>query len=148
MEQAEVNERLKDALHLLCTQDGHLLDVDASERPITHRLGLYLQDKFWEWDVDCEYNREGHDTKAVGLDESLFDRDSAVYPDIIIHKRGYEGPNLLVIEVKKNPDGHRQEVQRDLDKLKAYKRNLAYTYAVFLKVWPGENRRDPAYEWL
>ena len=114
---------------------------------ITHRLGLYLQGKFSDWHVDCEYNRDGHDPKKVVLDDSRFVGESSVYPDIIIHRRGPKGPNLLVIGVKTNPDGHGNEVKRDLAKLTAYKREMAYTYAVFQKVWTGENHPDPAIHW-
>ena len=147
MEQGNVKERLTAALGGLCARDGHLLCVGAHERAIIHRLGMYLQDQFCGWHVDCEYNRHGHDPKTLQLNECEFDRESSVYPDIIVHKRGPEGPNLLVIEVKKDPYINGEGVQRDLRKLDAYKKRLSYTYAVFLKVWTGANRRDPEWRW-
>lgn len=44
-------------LKTVTSQDAHLLTVDVSERAITHRLGMYYQELFSKWDVDCEYNR-------------------------------------------------------------------------------------------
>jgi hypothetical protein len=54
-----------------------------------------------------------------------------VFPDIIVHKRGPKGPNLLVIEAKKSTN---KDAGLDIEKLKAYKSNehLRYEHAVFL----------------
>jgi hypothetical protein len=148
MKRADVEERLKAALQQLCVKDRHLLYVGASERSIAFRLGLYLQCKFSDWHVDCEYNRHGPNRKRVALDESRCASKDLVIPDIIIHRRGQQGPNLLAIEVKKDIDGQGGKVQHDLEKLKAYKRELCYAYAVFLKVWTGENAQDPLICWV
>ncbi len=148
MNQAEVERRLQAALRLLSERDGYLLDVGAHERAITHRLGMYLQGQFHQWDVDCEYNRDGHEPKRVGLDEGSFAGESSVYPDIIIHRRGREGPNLLVIEAKTYHNRAKESVQRDRQKLEAYKRDLHYDHAVFLEVWTGTPRPDPAMQWV
>lgn len=147
MKQAKVEEQLNVALGLLYTQDAYLLNVGANERAITHRLGMYLQDEFPDWHVDCEYNRDGHEPKRVTLAECEFDRESYVCPDIIIHKRGCKGPNLLVIEVKANLEMHEEGTQHDQRKLAAYKKEFNYEYAVFLRVWTGVNRRDPVIHW-
>lgn len=148
MEKAEIEKRLNAALRRLCTQDGHLLEVDAHERAITHRLGMYLQYEFRNWHVDCEYNRYGYDPKRLALEESQYTGERSVYPDIIIHQRGREGRNLLVIEAKKDPNEYSEEVKLDLIKLAAYKRCLKYDYAVFLKVWTGKNHQDPTICWV
>ena len=49
----------------------------------------------------------------------------------------------LVIEVKCHDVGYKQ----DLQKLLAYKRELGYTYAVFLRLPTGEEFAEPRVEW-
>jgi hypothetical protein len=108
---AEVRERLDKGVQILNELDKYLLEKDLSERCIAARLAMYLQPLFQSLIVDVEYNRAGDIPKRLALpDECANFRDaegrSLVVPDIIVHKRGPTGPNLLVIELKKttNPD--------------------------------------------
>lgn len=57
--------RVVAAIRSLLTQDKHLLQIDASERSISHRLAVHLTSQFkdLDLDVDCEYNRDQHDIK-------------------------------------------------------------------------------------
>ncbi len=87
--------------------DIDLLDKNASERSISHKLAEHIQRYFPNHNVDCEYNRNEGDIKKlrsklnVGVNLEPDDLDAkAVFPDIIIHKRGKK-VNLAVIEVKK-----------------------------------------------
>ncbi len=57
-----------------------------------------------------------------------------VSPDIIVHHRGTPD-NLLVIEVKKSRN--REPDNRDEQKLKAFKEELHYRYALFLRLNTG-----------
>ena len=143
MELAEVKKRLENAICLLYTKDKYLLEVKINERSITHRLGLYLQDAFKDWDVDCEYNRYGDDPKRLPLGSS--NRKDSVYPDIIVHKRGVQESNLLAIEAKKMGNNDKE---LDLKKLRRYRQELGYAYAVLLKVYTGENCRAPTICWI
>lgn len=130
--------------------DHHLLTVDASERSMTHRLAVYLEQEFPEYHVDCEYNRKLCDTKTIDLwrdkiktletkrdNYDPYSKDYeeiqgiidggevSVYPDIIIHHRGTDN-NFIVIEAKKlvgNP------VIDDQEKLKSFKSSLTYKHA-------------------
>jgi hypothetical protein len=96
--------------------------------------------------VDCEYNRYDYESKWLDfypLDARADDTEArTVFPDIIVHKRGPKGPNVLAIEAKKstNKDG-----DLDIKKLKAYKSNehLKYEHAVFLVFRIG---KDPGVE--
>ena len=102
----EITLIIEDSLNMLLKVDTHLFLNDISERSLCARWMFHLQNLMPEWDVDVEYNRDGHDPKRLGLDEACanrFDSNgmSFVVPDLIIHKRGPEGPNLLVAEVKK-----------------------------------------------
>lgn len=111
--------------------DLFLLKVDANERSITHRFATYLSGLFGEdFQTDCEYNRvgTGGDKKALHMyekewaqlesqlqselaaissaklstrDKLMSEEGLTVYPDIIVHQRGNNDNNLLVIEAKK-----------------------------------------------
>ena len=127
-----VGRKLVSAVNKLLRDDAFLLSKDAHERSITHRLAVYLEDEFPDWNVDCEYNRDGHDPKRVGFEAGKQDESkgegSLVYPDIIVHHRG-QRDNLLVVEVKSKSGGDK----RDKHKLCAYKSGLGYSHALFLR---------------
>lgn len=103
----QVDLRINRAIRRFKDKHYKLLDVCANERSLTHKLAECLQVEFKEYDVDCEYNRRGTDVKR--LERLLFrgapsdDLDArTVYPDIIVHQRGEDENNLLVIEAKKS----------------------------------------------
>jgi len=97
-------ELIKNAIDLFYEKDIFLLENDVTERAITHRIGMYLQQIVGDsFDVDCEYNRMGriknnkmyltegdYFAKTVCLsgeqvsDES--DLGSRVFPDICYQK--------------------------------------------------------------
>jgi len=140
MDIEEIKRRLNLALEKLYVKDWYLIKNAAHERSITHKLAEYLQELFPDYDVDCEYNldidnkgrntlvgykRWGDDIDKFNLLLKNLDRknysslkklitklSSLFYPDIIIHKRGTNSQNLLVIECKKN-----NEVGNDREKL-------------------------------
>jgi hypothetical protein len=140
-----VLERMNDALASLVQEDRYLLENDVNERSISHRLALYLQRDFPMHDVDCEFNRDHDDPKSLEIQSRDMTSDDTqahtVFPDIILHTRG-TNHNFMVIEMKKstNPEGDRF----DLHKLRAFKRQLGYEWAVFVKVKTGTP--DPAIE--
>lgn len=130
-------------------KDRLLFDNHSSERSITHRLAVYLEDRFAGWNVDCEYNRIEDDKgqfKYLFLDPedngqvSIFSLDgSRVFPDIVIHHRGDNGPddNLLVIEVK--VPWSQVSDSRDIRKLRAFTGHakasqiVTYQYGLFIR---------------
>ena len=110
----------------------------AGERAIAHRLAFYLECELRkkglvsdtsELVVDCEYNRHNGAPKAAYIKEELKkivdsarkkewddpDEDGfyvfSVAPDIIVHKRGDDSRNRLVVELKKasNPEDERYD---------------------------------------
>ena len=110
MGEDEVRERLERALRRLGEDDRYLLENDLSERCIAARLAMYLREEFEQYDVDVEYNREGDVAKRLrGLPDECYRRRNrhveapVAVPDIIVHHRGFDGPNLLVIEMKRRP---------------------------------------------
>jgi len=130
-----VFEKIKNAYRTLLKNDSHLLTFDANERSITHKLAIYLQDEFPDYNVDCEYNRDRHDSKKllfllevkeIRSDET---KGTTVYPDIIIHHRGTKD-NFIVIEAKKMTNKFKDY---DEKKLRGYISELNYQYAFFIE---------------
>jgi hypothetical protein len=125
LDEAEVIHRVKVALTGFFEKDHELLHVDASERSISHKLAEQLQGQFPEFNVDCEYNRHRDDVKRLNFydDEAVSPKDTearTVFPDIVIHERGHDEKNLLVVEIKKSTNRNRN---KDIEKLKAFTDN-------------------------
>jgi len=123
-------------------ENPHLFVVDINERSIMHKFAEILQKIIGDrWDVDCEYNRNGHDAKYLDLSVDHIRSDDltscTVYPDIIIHKRDTSN-NLLVIELKKSTN--KQPRSKDYRKLSAYRSQLGYEYAVFIQFEMSSDR--------
>jgi len=137
----EIEEIINLAIKELIEKDKYLLEVNINERTITHRLAIYLEQYFENWNVDCEYNRNHEDIKKLKnyLKTTTTDDTEAktVFPDIIVHKRGTNENNLLVIEVKKSSNNEDRE--KDINKLKAFKKELKYEYAVFIEIGVLDN---------
>lgn len=98
MEGIRVERAVLIALDKLYAWDSALLDSDASEWSIAHRLAVYLEHELPGWNVDCEFNRQG-------LDRSIKREATGqrVRPDIVVHHRGRpdQEHNLLAVELKK-----------------------------------------------
>jgi len=161
--QSEVEYIVKKCLDEFLEKDFALLQYDVSERAITHKLAEYLQDCFPKWNVDCEYNRNSElreymkkklyilkDKRWIGLDE---DERLAIspYPDIVVHHRGNNNENLLIVEVKKRKS--RADHNYDHEKLAAFTGNSKwnkyhYKYGVFILLDTGEKPQEPELTWF
>jgi len=160
-EDAWRNESTWDSVkHQIDTAIGHVMDRDrellvenASERAIAHRIAVYLEWHYQppDWNVDCVYNRmsEKRDPKQVTATQELpaskGSEGARVFPDIIVHRRGPDGPNLLAIEVKP-ADADKDDIRHDFEKLQGYlgTPKLGYLHAVFLTFHSGDNAKfDP-----
>ncbi len=154
----EVAERVDEALGRFLNNDQDLIHVDANERSITHKLGEHLQKVFPDWDVDCEYNRDGDQIKRLRREyecsqakyKCLEPDDveaKTVYPDIIVHRR-CTSHNLLVIEAKKRC--HPDSMSIDEDKLKRFTSRcgqFGYRYGLLLIF--GDTATDvPCQRWF
>lgn len=133
--EAQVRRRVKSAYRLFVIRDRYLLEQDANERSLTHKLAEYLVPQFPHWDVDCEFNRDGKIPKSILNWRTSVSPDDTeartVFPDIIVHKRG-TNKNLLVIEAKKSSTAATSD---DEAKLEAYRTSLDYGF-VCLVVFP------------
>lgn len=141
MNKNEIAGALNRALDAFVESDKHLLATDASERSMTHQIAIHLAKEIPGFDVDCEYNRDGFDVKRLHLGQRHVtdDNDEAVtvFPDIIVHRRGTNDHNLLVVEMKKGsaPGGF----DYDYGKLRAFRAELKYAWAAHLVI--GHDQR-------
>lgn len=129
-EDATVRDALLGALRTLFERDRKLLELSAKEEAIAFHLARYLQPYFPELHVDFEYDRMGDAPKTVTYDE----RPQRVFPDIIVHLR-HTPTNVLAVELKKDTNGEAKD--RDIRKLSAYRRELGYRHALFVRFGTG-----------
>lgn len=162
MDIEEIQRHLEQALQELIAKDSHLLINNLSEQSMTHRLALHLTPKFSVYDVDCEYNgdvdsdvkRKEIDVLTVNAERLEIIRNASprdentivkrVFPDIIIHKRGRNNHNLLVIEAKKSTNNDTKALEYDFEKLRIFTsqddtNSFNYTLGAFVEFIVGTN---------
>lgn len=123
--------KIKQAITRFYKEDKELLNYNTKdpmicERTISFRIGMYLQEIFEDYNVDCEYNRHIDDIKEL--------EENRIYPDIIVHKRKIDENNLVWIEIKKCSSS-KKLIDEDRDRLKKVtdgKLNYKYTYGVLI----------------
>lgn len=144
---SEVKQKVGIAEACFRSNDSNLLAFDElllPERPISHRLGFYLQYLFISYNVDCEYNKHLGGAKIID--------QHTVIPDILVHKRKVDEDNLLAVEVKARRNmgevlrsRDRQLVLGDYDQLKKYTKQdgvLKYKWGVFILVLFNETKME------
>lgn len=144
-----LHAKVGNALLEFFRKDDDLLFLDVNERSITHKLAEHLQCQFEDNDelkVDCEYNRRGKITKKLPWGDEPTRKDclraKTVYPDIIVHRRGYKCDNLLLIEVKKS---NGDDAHRDEEKLRAFTMpggDYEYELGLFLEIDVAKKRMN------
>jgi hypothetical protein len=148
----EARARLENALRQLVENDRHLLENDLSERCIASRLAMYMQQVFPELAVDVEYNRQGDIPKKLGLPDecaNFWDEEGRAFvvPDVIVHRRGPEGPNILILELKKTTN--RESRACDHERILAFRAQLGYIFGALIECETRYGRPPGAFitEW-
>ena len=127
----DIISKMKQAINRFYEEDKELLHYNTNdpmicERTISFRIGMYLQEIFQDFNVDCEYNRHIDDIKEG--------REGKIYPDIIIHKRKCDDNNLVWIEVKKC-SSKKSAIEEDRKRLRDVtggKFHYKYTYGILI----------------
>ena len=133
-----LTQLVESALNELYCNDQYLLDHYVHERSVVFRFAHYMQKlldehkHFLEFNLDLEYNRNGYRPKRIPS------RRNGARPDVIIHKRGSNKGNLLMIEFKTYWD---TRTSNDLKKLKEFTRHDGrYNFSLGLSIIFGERR--------
>ena len=139
MDFSDVRYGVKSALKLLNKKDKHLMLYNLNEQAIAHQLAVKLAKYFAKLNVDCEYNGNVDANKGRKEIQMLNDKlgkfksrrhkphlpreeviNLSVTPDIIIHKRGRNRDNMLIVEIKKSTNKNTYAFEFDEEKVKAY----------------------------
>lgn len=132
------------ALKKFGKNDIKLLEYSIDEYAYSHHIANYLNENFstFGYDVDCDYNKEGKAGEVKKGNEDLQNLEinnrrkqkKGLRPDIIIHERGVNDNNLLIIEIKKLQAKNRDK-ENDREKLKKFTKSpLKYKYGLFLTI--------------
>ena len=137
---AEIKGAIASALERVYSQDFSLIERRAHERSIAFRFGLYFSEIIQfisfgddaELTIDAEYNRNLHNTKNM----EGFNAPQGILPDIILHHRGFNDKNIVVIEFK----GHWSGNGRDDEKLRGFTHqelnDYHYGLGLFIRLAP------------
>jgi hypothetical protein len=116
-EMHEVKNIIEKALDKLYTEDLFLISASVNERSIAFRLGLYIEQLknentvFKNYHLDSKYNKNKDKFKKTPA------KPNGAIPDLILHKRGNNWNNLMIIEIKRpnNYRGRNQDIQKLID---------------------------------
>ncbi len=130
---------IQQALEWLYNNDDYLImhkgiqlrekDIHVSERGIVFRFGVYFQrialqhPMLHAYNIDTEYNRNLDNVKSLPHTQWA---ETGALPDLIVHKRGNNKNNLLVVEFKAWWS-KTNLIEQDRKKLSAFKRD-PYNY--------------------
>ncbi len=129
MTRVDATQLVNGAIDAVVAAESLLLDLDISERALSHQLAHYMSMKVTSpLSVDCEYNRHFGNPKRLTLKKrQSSDREiraTTVYPDIVVHERNSNKRNYIVLEVKKPGEA----LDYDESKLRAFKSELGYLH--------------------
>ncbi len=118
-----IQRAVRSALSELVRKDSDLLEVHGHELSHVHRFGVYLEGvlgghlTLYGLTIDMDYDRHGQLQKVLVMQPELGRMDRAegsrFRPDLIVHHRGDDERNALVVEWKKNAGREDIELLRD-----------------------------------
>jgi len=128
MNNSIIKGKIREALKLFIAKDKQaLLRVDIYEPTINHRIAVYLEELFPEFDIDCEYNKT-----LLGKKKDMNGKE--IRPDIIIHTRMTNEANSVIAEIKKSGKNSKL-AKADIEKLKrCMNGTLNYDLGVFIGI--------------
>lgn len=116
-----IREALKKAVSEALDKDHDLIALGGHEQAIAHRIAIYLEKSFPDFQTDCEYNRNKHKAKNRQPETP---GSKNMRPDIIVHRRNTPD-NVLAVEMKANANPATKD---DKEKLQCLKAEETYLY--------------------
>ena len=112
----DILEIVVSVLDRVYANHSYLIQNQVSERSIVFWFGIYFYEaiqgtKYSEYNLDVEYNRNLQEVKRTE------NYPRGTYPDLILHKRGCNDSNILIIEFK---PWWNHEIDDDLVKLQDF----------------------------
>lgn len=129
---------MKNITDFLYEEQANLFQNNTGETSVAHQIAIELGEYLgkYGYDVDMEYTgmtKEESESIKKSLNLNSGNTDKAIYPDIIVHKRGNNGNNLLAVEIRIEGHGRPADREYDMKKLEAYCKEMGYGYGVFLE---------------
>lgn len=131
----EIKGAIASALERVYARDYSLIERQAHERSCAFRFGLYFSEIMAQTSfggdgdltIDFDYNRNFKNVKNM----KGFNPRHGIFPDIILHHRGFNDKNIVVIEFK----GHWSRNGRDDEKLRGFTNQEVNDYRYGLGVF-------------
>lgn len=116
----ELQQKVEQAVSDFVRENPSLLELEAHEQAISHRVAYYLESQFRKGtnlNVDCEYDQHLDVCKTFNFEKEYKKCDCVgckkarkkksnpkklCRPDILVHSRGNDDRNLIVIEIKQD----------------------------------------------
>lgn len=120
MNAKEIEDKLRLAIENLFNNQkdffNHTSESNVTEWNIAHHLAFEIQSLFPEYQHDIELIKTSYKNKR---------------PDIILHERGNNNNNFLVIEVK-----YQNDYENDINKIRDnwFKSRLCYTFGATIRI--------------
>ncbi|OJX91191.1 MAG: hypothetical protein BGP01_12260 [Paludibacter sp. 47-17] len=149
----ELKAMINNALQQLYDTDILLINRHAHERSIAFRFGLYFTAlvpassfvRDYNITVDFDYNRNGENVKGL----LGFNNRHGVFPDVILHRRGHNDVNILVIEFKGIWNTRQREREVDIRKLIEFthpqRNDYQYGLGAFVDLYPAHDKTRITY---
>ena len=142
---SEVNDfkqLVEKAIKEFIKNEGELLEMDVSERCITHSFANYLDKEIGfinsNLKVDVEYNRHIKNIKTTGWEV----QPRKFIPDIVVHRRKTD-ENKLAVEIKKSTNKNKMAHESDKLRLrKLVESEYHYEYGLYLLFKTGKDYRS------
>jgi len=135
----EIKNKIKECLRKLYEKDAILFERNNGkglcERCLVFRFGLYLQEAFNDYFVDCDFNSSivnGHQASGKPItnpNNTITNR----FVDIIVHKRAAP-PNsdFICFEIKKWSNANTEATEKDMNNLRVLTSEYGYLYGFYL----------------
>ena len=147
----EIKDKIKECLEKLYERDAKLFGRNSNkglcERCLVFRFGLYLQEAFPDYFVDCDFNSSVVGGQHVSQKPITNPNGTSTgrYIDIIIHKRGNrQDSDFICFEVKKWNNYDSNASEKDKNNLRVLTSQYGYLYGFYLIL--GKNKRGTKWD--
>lgn len=148
-------ELLKKLLNMAvakCYAQDNILIVQSMEQASVARIFYYMQElintsrefnNLKNYNLDCEYNKKGKKIKETP--RCL----RGTRPDLILHKRGTNNDNLLIVEFKSRKASYKKHINgKWMDFVKLEDFTSPYIYNYKLGIFVQLHKRKPKYTYF